>query len=312
MSKQRIAFMGTPDFAATSLQALINAKDQLSIDIVAVYSQPPRPSGRGKKLQASAVHQLAEKNNIPVFTPTSLKSTEAQKQFTDLKLDLAVVAAYGLILPEEILSAPRLGCINIHASLLPRWRGAAPIQRAILAGDVETGITLMQMDEGLDTGAMISVAKTRILPTTTTAELHDTLSTLGASLLLETLPQLADITPQPQPVNGVTYADKLHKEEGRLDWSLPAAQLDRQIRALNPWPGTWFSFDGMNIKVHTAKVTEQPHTKTPGTVLDNQLSIACKDGIFSPTILQKPGGKRLPTEEFLKGLVIPTGTLLTD
>ena len=238
MSRLRLAFMGTPDFAASSLRALIDAGHE----VACVYSQPPRPAGRGHQVQRSPVHVLAEERGIPVRTPKSLRNAEAQAEFAALDLDCAVVAAYGLILPQPILDAPRMGCLNIHASLLPRWRGAAPIQRAILAGDAETGVTIMQMDAGLDTGAMLLKGTVPITAETTAGSLHDALAELGAGLIVQALDGLAEgrLTAEPQPSEGVTYAAKLSRDDGRLDWSQPADFIERQVRALNPWPGVWF------------------------------------------------------------------------
>ncbi|KAF1854091.1 hypothetical protein Lal_00005308 [Lupinus albus] len=238
MTPLRLVFMGTPDFAVPSLAALIEAGHQL----VCVYSQPPRPAGRGQQVQKSPVHRFAEDHGIPVRTPKSLRTAEAQAEFADLKADAAVVAAYGLILPQPVLDAPRLGCVNVHGSLLPRWRGAAPIQRSILAGDAETGITIMQMDIGLDTGAMLSREAVAITAATTASSLHDDLAALGARMIVPALDGLAagTLAAVPQPEDGVTYAAKLTREDGRLDWTRPASFVERQVRALTPWPGCWF------------------------------------------------------------------------
>ena len=242
MSRLRLAFMGTPDFAASSLRALIDAGH----DVVCVYSQPPRPAGRGHQVQRSPVHVLAEDREIPVRTPKSLRNAEAQAEFAALDLDCAVVAAYGLILPQPVLDAPRMGCLNIHASLLPRWRGAAPIQRAILAGDAETGVTIMQMDAGLDTGAMLLKGSVPITGQTTAGSLHDALADMGSGLIVQALDGLAEgpLTAEPQPNEGVTYAAKLSRDDGRLDWTQPADFIERQVRALNPWPGVCFDLGG--------------------------------------------------------------------
>ena len=244
----RLAFMGTPDFAVAALEALVASRHQ----VVVVYSQPPRPAGRGHKVQKSAVQEFAEARGIEVRHPHSLKPQEEKESFAALGLDCAVVAAYGLILPRAILDAPRYGCLNIHGSLLPRWRGAAPIQRAILAGDTETGITIMQMDTGMDTGAMLRKAAVEITPHTTTLDLYGTLQKMGAEMILAALDDvIAGKQPTPQPA-GVTYADKLTREDGRLDFSKSAVELHRQIRALVPWPGTFFEWRGETIKVLAA------------------------------------------------------------
>jgi methionyl-tRNA formyltransferase len=303
-----IVFMGTPDFAVEALKALLQNP---LYRVVCIYTQPPRPAGRGHQLTPSAVHAYAASQDIEVRTPLSLKAPEEQEKFRALNADLAIVAAYGLILPAPILEAPRLGCLNIHASLLPRWRGAAPIQRAIEAGDTKTGITLMQMDVGLDTGAMLAVKEISITPKTTGKTLHDTLAELGATLLMETLPayMAGEIHPTPQPLEGITYAHKVDKQEGLLDWMQEAETLFRKMRALTPAPGVWFFFKGMRIKIHDA-VTLPSSFATPGTVLNNQLHIACGKGTFCPLLLQKEGGKPLPLEEFLRGFSILPGTCL--
>jgi methionyl-tRNA formyltransferase len=302
-SSPRIAFMGTPEFAASILKALLDA----SYSLVAVYTQPPRQRGRGYKLTPSPVQDLGTTYKIPLFTPSSLKTEEAQTQWKSLNLDLAIVAAYGLLLPPAILGAPRLGCLNIHASLLPRWRGAAPIQRAILAGDKETGITLMKMDEGLDTGGMIAMEKIPLDTTMTTPRLLETLTSLSIELLLKTLPLYLSgkITPLPQPQEGVTYASKLAKEEGLLDWALPALVLERKVRALNPWPGTWFKVGEDRIKVLEAVVLPTHTEAPPGTILDNQLTIACGEGALRPLRVQKVGKSPLPVADFLRGCELP-------
>ncbi len=300
----RIIFMGTPEFAAPTLQALINSPH----DVVAVYSQPPRPVGRGHKVQPSPVQVLAEEHKIPVQTPTSLKTQEAQNVFAAYKADLAIVVTYGLILPAAILEAPRLGCLNIHVSLLPRWRGAAPIHHALLAGDTETGITIMQMDEGLDTGPMLTQKAFPITPTTTVAELYETLSQAGAQLLLETLPPFSrgELTSTPQPESGVCYASKITKNMGKLDWNSSAQELDRKIRALNPWPGTWFDWNGKLIKVRKAKVISRQGQV--GVVLDQQLTVACGQDALQLLEVQAPGKNPMPVKDFLNGYNMPVGT----
>jgi len=282
----KLVFMGTPDFSVPILDSLIEAGHQ----VVCVYSQPPRPAGRGHKEQLTPVHAFAHQRGIPVRTPKSLKSPEAQAEFAALDADVAVVAAYGLILPQAVLDAPRLGCLNVHASLLPRWRGAAPIQRAILAGDPETGVTIMQMDAGLDTGAMLLKESILLLPDATASWLHDMLAAMGARMIVEALGKLEDEIPlpaTPQPAEGVTYAHKLAKEEGLLDWRQTAVELDRKVRALNPWPGVWFEMAGERIKVIEAAV--MPGSGVPGTVLDDQLSVACGKFALRPLRVQRAG-----------------------
>jgi methionyl-tRNA formyltransferase len=299
----RIAFMGTPEFAAYILEALLNQPYQL----VAVYTQPPRAKGRGYALTQSPVHTLAALHNIPVFTPTSLKTEEAQNQWASLELDVAIVAAYGLILPKAILEAPHKGCLNVHASLLPRWRGAAPIQRAILAGDRETGVTIMKMDVGLDTGDMLLTERVPLDDNTTTPSLLDGLAEAGARALLKALPPYlaGTLAPAPQPEQGVTYAEKLKKEEGLLDWTLPAVLLERKVRALNPWPGTWFTVGEDRIKVLEATALPTPSPHPPGTIIDDQLTIACGMGALRPVWVQKVGKSPLLTADFLRGYELP-------
>ena len=306
MSKLRLAFLGTPDFAVPSLAALEKAGHQ----IVRVYSQPPRPAGRGHRERPSPVHRFAEERGWEVRTPLTLRSAEEQEAFAALDLDVAIVVAYGLLLPAAVLEVPRLGCINVHASLLPRWRGAAPIHRALLAGDAETGITIMQMDEGLDTGPMLLRRPVAITEEDTAQTLHDRLAELGAEALLEALDGLArgDLQPQPQPEDGVTYAEKLRKEEGRLDWTLPAEVLGRKVRAFNPWPGVWFEFQGERFKVLAATPTagEGP----PGEVLDSELTVACGAGALRMTRLQRAGKAPMAADALLRGFPIPAGTRL--
>jgi methionyl-tRNA formyltransferase len=307
MTKLRLAFMGTPDFAVPSLQALIGAGH----DVAAVYCQPPRPAGRGQRPLPSAVQQAAEARGIAVRTPTRLDA-EAAAGFAALALDVAVVVAYGLILPQAVLAAPRLGCLNIHASLLPRWRGAAPIQRAILAGDGETCITIMQMEEGLDTGPMVLQQAVPIGPQTTAQQLHDTLAALGARLVLDALDGVAQrsVPAKPQPPVGVTYAKKLRREEGALDWRQPAAQLERVVRAFDPWPGAWLERRGERIKVLAAEIATPKDGAAPGTVLDDRLAIQCGTGALRPLRLQRPGRAAQDVEAFLRGFAIVAGTVL--
>jgi methionyl-tRNA formyltransferase len=306
MARLRLAFMGTPEFARTGLAALIAAGH----DIACVYSQPPRPAGRGQRPRPSPVQALAEERGLPVRTPVNLREAAEQAHFAGLGLDAAVVAAYGLILPPAILEAPRRGCLNIHASLLPRWRGAAPIQRAILAGDRETGITIMQMDEGLDTGPMLLAERLPISPSDTGGSLHDRLAALGARLIVAALEQLAAgrLTPTPQPASGATYAAKLRREDGRLDWREPAGDLARRVRALTPRPGAWCELVGERIKILAAEAVgaEGP----PGRVLDDQFTIACGAGGLRLLTVQRPGKAPLGAAEFLRGFKLIPGTVL--
>ncbi|HVJ50970.1 MAG TPA: methionyl-tRNA formyltransferase [Aliidongia sp.] len=307
-AKLRLAFMGTPDFAVPILEALVAAGHELA----AVYTQPPRPTGRGHRTQPSPVQARAEALGIPAFHPTSLKPAEAQEAFAALALDAAVVAAYGLILPKPILAAPRLGCINVHASLLPRWRGAAPIQRALLAGDSETGVTIMQMEAGLDTGPMLLRGTVPIGPASTASSLHDALSAMGAKLIIEALDGLAagTLAAMPQPEEGVTYAAKLEREEGEIDWHQDAATLERKVRALTPWPGVSFSFESERVKVLAAISEPDSGGAAPGTVIDNDLGIACTHGVFRPVLLQRPGRGIVQRRAFLNGTPIKMGISL--
>jgi methionyl-tRNA formyltransferase len=308
MSKLRLAFMGTPDFAVPALAALREAGH----DIVAVYCQPPRPAGRGHRPQISAVQRLAEILGLPVRVPERLDEA-AIAEFAALGLDAAIVAAYGLILPKPILAAPRLGCLNIHASLLPRWRGAAPIQRAILAGDAETGITIMQMDEGLDTGPILMSEATPIGPDTTARLLEGRLASIGARLIGAALEGVAQgyLSPRPQPAEGVTYAKKLRRSEGALDWRQPAVALERAVRAFDPWPGAWFEHEGDRIKVIVAEIAAAAPGAAPGTVLDDRLTIACGEGALRLRALQRAGRVAQPIDVFLRGYPLVPGTRLS-
>jgi len=302
----RLAYMGSPDFSIPTLAALLEAGHQ----VVAVYSQPSRPAGRGQKERRCPVHAFAAERDIAVRTPKSLRNEEEQARFEELKLDACVVAAYGLILPAAILQAPRLGCINVHASILPRWRGAAPIQRAILAGDEKSGVTIMQMDEGLDTGNMLLTGEIGIGPQTTAQKLHDELADLGGRLIVEALDKAAAGTLEatPQPDIGATYAAKLEKSEGRIDWSRSARELDCLVRALNPWPGVWFELNGENIKVKAAELAEGAGRS--GEVLDEALLVACGEGALRLTQLQRPGKGPLAADVFLRGFPLSPGTVL--
>jgi methionyl-tRNA formyltransferase len=299
----RLAFMGSPDFAVPALRALHAAGHE----IACVYAQPPRPAGRGQRETPCPVHRAALELGLPVRTPARVKRDTAEHAaFAALDLDAAVVAAYGLILPPAMLEAPRRGCLNIHASLLPRWRGAAPIQAAILAGDAETGITIMRMEEGLDTGPMLLEGRVPIGPRATTPEIHDALAAMGARLILRALAE--DPPARPQPEQGATYAPKLAKEDGRLDWTLDAAALDRRVRALNPWPGTFCMWQGEALRVLAAEPAEG--AGPPGTVLDAAPRVACGAGALRLLRLQRAGRAAQPAEAFLRGTPIPPGTIL--
>ncbi|CEF42136.1 methionyl-tRNA formyltransferase [Acetobacter senegalensis] len=303
----RIIFMGTPDFAVPALHALHAAGHE----IAAVYTQPPRPAGRGKALRASPVHQAAETLGLPVRHPVSLrKNTDEWAAFAAFQADVAVVAAYGLILPQSMLDIPRLGCLNIHASLLPRWRGASPIQSAILAGDTESGVTIMQMEAGLDTGPMLLRGSVPINGQTTASSLHDALSALGGTLIVQALADQPPATPQPE--DGVTYAQKLTREDGRINWQESAIAIDRRIRALTPWPGTFTLLeDGMVLKIGAAvPLPQHKHSAKAGTVLDDKLTVACGEGAVQLTRLQKPGRGMMEAEAFLRGHPLPPGTVL--
>jgi methionyl-tRNA formyltransferase len=303
-----LVFMGAPAFAASILGTLIDAR----YAIRAVYTQPPRPAGRGHRPQPSPVQRLAETHNLPVRAPPSLRDPATAAEFAATGADAAVVAAYGLILPAPILTAPRFGCLNVHASLLPRWRGAAPVSRAIIAGDRETGITIMQMAEGLDTGPILLQRALPIAPDATTGSLTEALATLGGRLVVEALGGLAQgrLAPHPQPADGITYARKIGRDEARLDWRLPAADLERRVRAFEPWPGTFFAHDREHIRVRAAAVAPKALPEMPGTVLDDRLTIACGVGALRPLRLQRPGRHALDAADFLRGFPIPKGTRL--
>jgi methionyl-tRNA formyltransferase len=299
----RIAFMGTPDFAVPTLEALIEAGHE----VAAVYCQPPRPAGRGKAPRRSPVQQAAEARGIEVRTPLTLRDPQAQQDFASLGLDAAVVAAYGLILPQPVLDAPRFGCLNVHASLLPRWRGAAPIQRAILAGDGKTGITIMQMERRLDTGPMLLARETGV-DGKNAGELTAELAAIGAGLMRDVLAALPDVEAEPQPEAGATYAPKIEKQEAKLDFSRPAIAVERQVRAFNPMPGAYFEHEGERIKIHRAEIAAA--SGEPGTVLDDQLAIACAGGSIAPTLVQRAGRAAMSPAEMLRGFPIPAGTRL--
>lgn len=300
----RIIFMGTPDFAVPALEALVAAGH----DVVAAYTQPPRPGGRrGKELTPTPVHRKAAELRIAVRHPASLKGAEEQAAFAALDADIAVVAAYGLILPQAVLDAPKHGCLNLHGSILPRWRGAAPIQRAILAGDAETGVDIMRMEAGLDTGPVLLEGRTPI-DRKTAGELTEELAQIGARLIVEVLADLSAYPEQPQPDDGVTYAKKIDKAETRLDFSQDAAQVERQIRAFAPAPGAWFEYQGERCKVLAADITDG--SGAPGEVLDDQLTIACATGAIRPTLVQRAGRPVMATADLLRGWAIAAGALL--
>jgi methionyl-tRNA formyltransferase len=300
----RVVFMGTPDFALPAFAALIAAGHE----IACAYTRAPRPAGRGRRLRPSAVHARAEAAGIPVRTPATLKEAGAQHAFAALAADVAVVAAYGLILPRAVLAAPRLGCINIHASLLPRWRGAAPIPRAILAGDTETGITIMRMDEGLDTGPIL-LQRSVSIGDDDAGALHDRLAALGAELVVEALARLAAGTLAATPqANDATYAARLTAEDEALDWTLPAPELARRVRALSPRPGARFTLGGEPWKVLAARATDDGGV--PGTVLDRCLTVACGEGALRLVRVQRPGRTAMAAEDALRGRPVPAGTVL--
>jgi methionyl-tRNA formyltransferase len=306
----RLIFAGTPEFAARALEALIAAGHQIAL----VLSQPDRPAGRGMKLKISPVKEIAVAHGLPVAQPANLKTDSARQPILDARADLMIVAAYGLILPQVVLDMPRLGCVNIHASLLPRWRGAAPIHRAIEAGDDETGITLMQMDKGLDTGAMLSRAALPIQPDDTTGSLHDRLAALGASEIVRLLPNLetGGVAAMPQDEALANYANKISKEEARLDWTRPAAELDRKIRAFNPFPGAFALLDASPLKIWQASPASG--SGQPGEILaltHGALHVACGEGALAVREVQQAGGKRLAISAFLAGHALKLGDRLS-
>ncbi|MGS3138831.1 methionyl-tRNA formyltransferase [Aeromonas sanarellii] len=300
MNKLKLIFAGTPDFAARHLAALLSSGHE----VVAVYTQPDKPAGRGQKLTASPVKELALAHSLPVYQPASLRNEAAQTELAALGADLMVVVAYGLILPKTVLDTPRLGCINVHGSLLPRWRGAAPIQRSIWAGDAETGVTIMQMDVGLDTGAMIRKVSCPIAADETSASLYNKLAGLGPQALVDTLDAMAagDTVAEPQDDTLANYAEKLSKEEARIDWSMEAAAIERCIRAFNPWPISWFEVAGQTVKVWQAEVVPQAHGQAAGTLLkaDKQgIEVATGQGVLRLLTLQPPGKKAMPVSDLL-------------
>lgn len=302
----RLIFMGTPDFAVPTLVELA-ARGH---DIAAVYTRAPKPAGRGMDTQVTPVEREARRLALKVFTPKTLKDEAAQTEFRAHKADAAIVVAYGLILPKPILEAPKFGCFNVHASLLPRWRGAGPINRAIMAGDAETGVTIMQMDEGLDTGAMAMVERTPIAADATAGDLHDKLARLGADAMLRALAALerGTLTPKPQPDAGVTYAQKISKDETRIDWNKPWQEVHNHIRGLSPFPGAWFEVGGMRVKA--LRSTKGQGSGKPGMLLDGKLTIACGEGAVQLTQVQRAGKQPMATDEFLRGTPMQAGTQL--
>lgn len=306
--EMRLVFMGTPAFAVPTLAALYEAGH----DIVAVYTQPPRPAGRGQKETPSPVHQFALERKIPVYTPASLKTPETQAEFAGHKADIAVVVAYGLLLPKPILEAYPHGCINVHPSLLPRWRGAAPIQRTLMAGDEVTGICIMKMDEGLDTGDVLLKEGGISTAGCDAGDLHDLLAKKAAPLVLKVLSQLADLLPQKQSDTGVTYAKKIIKEECKINWLEPAQEIYNKIRGLSPAPAAYFTYKGENIKVFYSRISTVEHFKNmpAGTVVDNHLTVSCGDGILIIEELQRPNKKRMVASEMLRSYPIAEGSLL--
>ena len=301
----RVIFMGTPDFAVPALQALVAAGH----DVVAAYTQPPRPGGRrGKELTPTPVHKAAEALGIEVRHPVSLKGAAEQAEFAALGADIAVVAAYGLILPQAVLDAPQHGCLNLHGSILPRWRGAAPIQRAILAGDAETGVGIMRMEAGLDTGPVLLEGRTPI-GRKTAGELTEELAEIGARLIVQVLVDLPAFAERPQPEAGVTYAKKIDKAETRIDWSQPAEQIERQVRAFSPAPGAWFELESERYKVLAAEMVNLEGE--PGTTLSDQLTIACGRAALRPTLILRAGRPAMVVDELLRGRPVTSGTTIS-
>ena len=301
----RVVFMGSPDFSVPVLEALVAAGHE----IAAVYCQPPRPAGRGRKDRPTPVQARAEALGLPVRHPVSLKGADAQADLAALKADVGVVVAYGLLLPQAVLDAPRHGCLNIHASLLPRWRGAAPIQRAIMAGDAETGVCIMRMEAGLDTGPVLLRKATPICPGDTAGDLHDRLSGMGAAAIVEALDRVPELVVEPQPEGGVTYATKIDKAEARVDWTRPAEEVDRQIRGLSPFPGAWTTLAGKRLKLLRSRTA--PGDGAPGAVLDG-LTIACGHGAVQVDEVQREGRGRQDAAEFLRGAGVTPGTILGE
>jgi len=300
----RIIFMGSPDFAVPTLDALVEAGHE----VVAAYTQPPRPAGRGKAERPTLVEERAGELGIEIRSPNSLRDKAEQEAFAELEADVAVVAAYGLILPQPILDAPTFGCLNVHASLLPRWRGAAPVQRAIMAGEESTGVTIMQMEAGLDTGPMLLKRAVEI-EDKNAVQLTEELAKLGATMMVEVLADLPSFDPMPQPEEGSTYARKIRKEEARIDWSRSSAEVVRQVQGLAPFPGAWFEHQGERLKLLAATRAQGPGK--PGEVLDDRLAIACGSGAIRPTLVQRGGKNPMSVEDLLRGFAIPEGTMLS-
>jgi methionyl-tRNA formyltransferase len=300
----RVVFMGTPDFSVPVLRALVGAGHE----VVAVYCQPPRPAGRGKKDRPSPVQKAAEALGLPVYCPLNFKAEADRAAFAAHDADVAVVVAYGLILPQAVLDMPKRGCLNIHASLLPRWRGAAPIHRAIMAGDAETGVCIMQMEAGLDTGPVLIRKATGIRADDTTTVLHDRLSKMGAGLIVQALSELDHLTPEPQADDGVTYAEKISKDESVVDWTRPAGEVDCHIRGLSPFPGAWTTVDGERIKLILSE--QVPGKGAAGEVLDDALTVACGDGAVRLLRLQRAGKGAMEAEAFLRGFPVTKGAVL--
>jgi methionyl-tRNA formyltransferase len=304
----RVVFMGTPDFSVPTLSEIVGAGH----DVVGVYTQPPRPAGRGMEARKSPVHRFAEEADLRVFTPRSLRRAEVQNEFASLGADVAVVVAYGLILPKVILNAPPLGCLNLHGSLLPRWRGAAPIQRAVMAGDKETGVMVMKMDEGLDTGPVALADRIYIGPDSTAGEIHDHLALMGSSLMLRalTLLQKGELVFTPQRAEGVTYAAKISKEETRIDWSKPGTEIHDMIRGLSPYPGAWFEalLGGKAERVKVLRSVVVPGKGEAGLLLDGHLTVACGSQAVRLTQVQRAGRRPMGGAEFLRGFPLGKGT----
>lgn len=311
----RLIFMGTPDFAVPTLMEIAGRGQDNGHEVVAVYTRAPKPKGRGMDMQETPVARAAHALGIPVYTPMTLKTEEAQSAFLtlvrDQEVDAAVVVAYGMILPKAVLDAPPLGCFNVHASLLPRWRGAAPIHRAVIAGDTETGVTIMKMDEGLDTGDMVLIDRLPIDADATTGQLHDALARLGADLMVRALAALerGSLTATPQPAEGVTYAAKLTNAETRIDWAKPARAVHDHIRGLSPFPGAWFDLDGVRVKV--LRASRADGNGAPGAVIDDKLTIACGDGAVRLLNVQRAGKQPMNAEDFLRGNAVSAGARLS-
>jgi len=303
----RLIYMGTADFAVPALQALAESRHE----VVAVYTQPARPAGRGMKPRPSPVERAALALGLPISTPVTLKEEKTREQLASLEADLAVVAAYGLLLPQVVLDIPSMGCVNLHGSCLPRWRGAAPIQRAIIAGDQESGVTIIQMEAGLDTGPMLAMETMSIGERMTAQELHDGLAELAATMIVPMVDRIAEggVKATAQPDDGAVYAHKIEKSEGHIDWQQPAVQIDRQVRALNPWPGCWTELDDQRLRILSGEAIENDACEqaAPGSVLDAALTIACGEGRFRIAKLQRAGGKPMIASDFLRGFPIPSG-----